>query len=159
MSEKEFHKLINVNKYQVFLFISSLPLPLSFAVHSWFVVNLKGKIHRWEFGKFRGSPYENGIGVLKDFLEPTEGMNIFFWRSYPRFDSKLVNYIEGYENSVAGKMALFIEEKSLSYPLKHVYSLTGPNSNTYTQWILDKFPDSGLKLPFNAFGKGFIIDK
>lgn len=34
-----------------------------------------------------------------------------------------------------------------------MYKLTGPNSNTYTQWVLNKFPEWDIKLPWNAFGK------
>lgn len=33
------------------------------------------------------------------------------------------------------------------------YKLTGPNSNTYTQWILEKFPEWNIQLPWSAFGK------
>lgn len=77
MNEEEFSKLINKKKYQVFLFSSPVPIPLNFAIHTWFVINLKGKIHRWEFGSFKGSSHENGIGVLKDFLKPTDGMNFY----------------------------------------------------------------------------------
>ncbi len=157
MTEKEFLKLVDRNKYQVFILSSRVPFPLNFAVHTWFVINLKGKIHRWEFGYFKGSPYENGIGVLKDFFYPTTGMNVYFWKAEPRFNSKLISFIEGDDNSIARDLALFIEKKSYSYPLKNTYLFRGPNSNSYMQWVLDEFPNSNLKLPFNAFGKGYRI--
>jgi len=155
MNKFEFSKLINKNKYQVFLFSSPVPIPFNFAVHTWFVVNLKGEINRWEFGRFRGSPYKNGIGVLKNFFSPTEGMNIYFWKRYPRFNSKLIDFIEGDEESAANHLAVFIEEYSNTYPLKTKYSPLGPNSNSFMQWILNKFPKANLKLPFNAIGKGY----
>lgn len=155
MSKLEFNKLIDKNKYQVFLFSSPVPIPLNFAAHTWFVINLKGKIHRWEFGLFRGSPHPNGIGILKDFLKPIEGMNIYPWKSNPKFNSKLIDFIEGGEKSIAKDLALFIEKKSNSYPLKDIYKLLSPNSNSYVSWVLNKFPNSGLKLPFNAFGKNY----
>ena len=153
MKEKDFNKLIKKNKYQVFLFSSPIPFPLNFAQHTWFVINLKGKIHRWEFGKFRGSPHKNNIGVLKDFFNPTKGMNTYLWKDNPRFKSKLIKQIEGGENSIAKQMALFIEKNSNKYPLKKVYSLTKANSNSFIKWIINKFPKSNFKLPFNAFGK------
>lgn len=157
MNEKEFEKIINKNKYQVFLFSSPVPIPLNFAVHTWFVINLKGKINRWEFGKFWGGPHPNGIGVFKNLLEPTKGMNIYWWKTNPRFKSKLISYIQGDEKSVAKNLALFIEENSNDYPLKNTYKLLGPNSNSFMKWVLDKFPNSDLKLPFNAFGKNYKI--
>ncbi len=155
MEENEFMKLVNNDKYQVFLFVSQVPFPLSFALHSWFVVNLKGEINRWEFGRFKGSPHPNGIGVLKNFLKPAKGLNKYFWKVEPRFNGELVNHIEGKENSIAKDMALFIENNSNNYPLRNIYKLTGPNSNSFVGWILKNFPDSNFKLPFNAFGKNF----
>ncbi len=157
MDGTKFSELINKNKYQVFLFSSPVPIPFNFAVHTWFVINLKGKINRWEFGRFKGSPHKNGIGILKNFFEPTEGMNKFFWKRNPRFNSKLIGFIEGKDNSITKQLAIFIEEYANSYPLKTEYSVLGPNSNSFMQWILDKFPDVKLKLPFNAIGKGYKI--
>ena len=159
MKSNEFEKLIDKNKYQVFLFSSPVPIPLNFAIHTWFVINLKGKIHRWEFGSFRGSPHPNGIGVLKDFLEPTKGMNFYWWKANPRFDSKLISFIEGNDKSIAKDLALFIEKNSNKYPLKNTYKLLGPNSNSFMSWILEKFPNSKLKLPFNAFGKNYKVSE
>jgi len=157
MNEIEYFQLIDKSKYQVFLFSSPVPIPLNFAVHTWFVINLKGEINRWEFGRFRGSPHKNGIGILKNFFTPTEGMNIFFWKRNPRFDSKLIGFIEGDEKSVANSLAVFIEKHSNSYPLKTKYGLTGPNSNTFVQWILNKFPDANMKVPGNAIGKRYEV--
>jgi hypothetical protein len=154
VNKQEFSELIKEDKYQVFLFASPVPIPFNFAVHTWFVINLKGEINRWEFGKFKGSPYPNGIGVLKNFFLPTEGMNKFFWKSSPRFDSELLNFIEGGENSLAKEMCFFIEKNAKLYSLRNKYILTGPNSNTFTQWILNKFPKTDFKLPLNAIGKG-----
>ena len=127
-------------------------------MHTWFVINLKGKISRWEFGRFKGSPHKNGIGVLNNFFENREGMNIYFWKSQPRFNSKLVDFIEGDDNSLASKMAHFIEEHSNSYHKKNEYFITGPNSNSFVQWILNKFPEASMKLPLNAIGKGYKIE-
>ena len=151
---ESFEELLENNKYQVFIFSSPVPIPFNFAVHTWFVINLKGEIHRWEFGKFRGSPHPNGVGILRDYLEPTRGMPYYFWKTKKKFKSKLVDYIEG---DIAKQLAKFIEGHSNDYPFKNIYSLTGPNSNTYMQWVLNKFPKSNLKLPFNAFGKNYKI--
>ncbi len=152
MNEDDFMKLVKNDKYQAFLFVSPVPFPLNFALHGWFVINLKGELNRWEFGIFYKNPHPNKIGVSKNFFKPTEGMNKFWWRRYPRFNGKLINFISGGENSVAKKMALFIENNSYKYPLRKTYKLTGPNSNTFIGWIIEKFPHSNFKLPLNAFG-------
>jgi|SRR3989344_4507836 len=41
------------------------------------------------------------------------------------------------------------------FPYVEKYFLTGPNSNTYAQWILDNCPEFQVKLPWNAFGKSY----
>ncbi len=157
MNEEEFKKLIDNDKYQVFLFSSPVPIPTNVFVHTWFVINLRGRISRWEFGRFQGSPHNNGIGVLKDFFKKTEGMNIYFWKIKPRFKSKLIDFIEGDDKSMAKELAIFIDEYSYSYPLKAQYFLTGPNSNSFMQWILNKYPDAKMKLPYNAIGKDYTV--
>jgi len=41
-------------------------------------------------------------------------------------------------------------------PFRNEYKIyPGPNSNTFIQWVLNHFPNSGLKLPRNAFGKNY----
>ncbi|MEA2701869.1 MAG: hypothetical protein QOE22_578 [Candidatus Parcubacteria bacterium] len=52
-------------------------------------------------------------------------------------------------------MVKSIEESSTTYPNKDTYSFTGPNSNTYIQWILDQFPEAHMNLPWNSFGKSW----
>lgn len=52
-------------------------------------------------------------------------------------------------------MSEFIERSPDTYPHCNQYAFRGPNSNTYAQWVLNQFPESGFSLPWNAFGKGF----
>jgi hypothetical protein len=53
---------------------------------------------------------------------------------------------------LAHKMKDFIEQESTVYKFKDRYNILGPNSNTYTKWIIEKFPESGLKLFWRAVG-------
>ncbi len=146
---------IKDNLYQVFLLKSAVPVPLHFAMHGWFLLNRKGKIDRWEFGKF-GVPFKSStIGVMHNYLKPLQGMNKYGWKRTPRAEAKLIHFIEGDEKSLARNMANFIQLHSEDYPFKNTYRYTGPNSNTYLQWVLNHFPNSDFKLPWNAFGKGF----
>lgn len=147
---------IKENLYQVFLLKSAVPVPLSFAMHGWFLVNRVGVIDRWEFGKFGVPTKSVEIGVMHNYLRPTEGMNKYGWKRMPRAEAKLLHHIEGNEQSIAKKMADFIHLHSEGYPFKETYRYTGPNSNTYLQWVLNHFPDAGFVLPWNAFGKGFV---
>ena len=158
MTETEFNNLIKKDKYQVFLFNSLCSIPTNFARHHWFVVNKKGVISRWDvlFRLLRGTEFATRWGhVYSNFLPNTTGVEIFPYFGKPYWKSKLLKVIEGDENSVARKMADFIENSKENYPHKDIYHLTGPNSNTYIQWILNNFPELNIKLGWNAFGKNY----
>src|SRR3989344_4228376 len=167
MDEKEFKKLIKKDKYQVFLFSCSTPIPYHFARHYWFVINKKGKINRWELlwmdnlvrtlkdiyyeESLKGKKYKilsqkNGH-VYKNIFPPTKGLNRYHWKPRPLIKSSLVKVIEGNKKSLAHKMILFIEHNAFKYKSKNTYhALLGPNSNTFIEWIINKFPSSGFKL-------------
>ena len=76
----------------------------------------------------------------------------FFWKG------KLLGLFEGDENSVAKKMALHIENSKNIYPYCNYYRLSGPNSNTFAQWVLNNFPEFKVKLPWNSFGKNYKME-
>jgi len=76
--------------------------------------------------------------------------NIEYW------NSKLIKKISGHEKSLARRVIDGIEKINPSYPYKERYfPYPGPNSNTYVGWIITKFPEVNIKLPWNAFGKNF----
>jgi len=166
MDEKEFKKLVDKKKYQVFVFTSPVPIPFCFAVHTWFVLCKKGKIDRWEAGRFFFIDKTDNLvrrvfrkarsktDVFHNFYKnPVLGMNLNPFYHEPRFGNKLIGQIEG---STAEKMIKFIEKSPKIYPYKKLYKLyPGPNSNTYPQWVINHFPQSKLKLPWNAFGKAY----
>ncbi|MEA2701872.1 MAG: hypothetical protein QOE22_581 [Candidatus Parcubacteria bacterium] len=149
MDGKAAEKLLRPDRYQVFLMIGRSQV--LFAPHPWFVVNKKGIVSRWAIGlrTMRRNPRWGYIN--KDALPPFAGVPIL----WPIWKSTLVGYVEGGEGSLAARMIERIEGSYESYPYRDRYTLTGPNSNTYVQWLLDQFPESGLKLPWNAFGKGY----
>ena len=156
MKSERFEKLIVKNKYQVFLFTCPATIPFHIARHPWFVMNKKGIVSRWEVF---WSPSRNKTSwghLHKDFFPPFQGIEMLFYPDtiYWPF-VRLRGVVEGEEGSLAHRMADYIEASASTYPYAHQYRLRGPNSNTYIQWILDKFPDSKLHLPWNAFGKGY----
>lgn len=69
--------------------------------------------------------------------------------------STLHGVVEGGEGSLAERMADFVINSPQNYPYCELYAYTGPNSNTYVQWVVDAFPESGLRLPWSAFGKHY----
>ena len=159
INEESLKGFTNPGQHQVFLLTSPIPFPFGFAVHAWFVTQVDGEIHRYEFGKFRGSPNPNGIGLLKDYFKPTTGMNRYWWQRRDRYPSKLIGKIAGGEKSVAARMISFLKEHSDKYPHKTKYNYLGPNSNTYAGWVLGHFTDSGLKLPLSAVGRNYPARK
>jgi len=155
MDEDTFKCLLKPDLYQVFLFTCPATLPYSFAQHPWFVVNQKGNVSRWEiFWQARYVHIFRWGYLHKDFYKLTQGVEMFLF-SQKHFwgPGKLRGYVEGGEGSVAQRMAAFIENSGETYPHCQTYSLLGPNSNTYVQWVLNNFPGSNLRLPWNSFGK------
>ncbi|MBI3305858.1 DUF3750 domain-containing protein [Candidatus Nomurabacteria bacterium] len=161
MTSEDLEKLIKKDKYQVFIFTCPCSIPINFAQHTWFVVNKKGVISRWEvlLRFFRKDFLNNKESYLYlDLMPKTEGMEVLPFKRGWYWKSKLLTTIEGDENSTARKMIDFIENSKNTYKYTNTYALRGPNSNTYIQWVLDHFPELKIRLPWNAFGKNFKID-
>lgn len=156
MKHQDIEKLIDKNKYQVFLFASPPHLPFFFARHPWFVINKKGEIARWEI-LFKKNCCEKSINghLHVDGYPLTRGMGLLPVQKKLYWKSNLLKYIEGDENSSAKKMIDFIENSKNTYPYCQKYSLLGPNSNTYIEWVLGNFPEFNIKLPWNYIGKNY----
>lgn len=137
---------------RVFLMDSKLPIPLHLAVHGWFVIQRGKEFQRWEFGKFGNSPHPEGFGLHRDLMPPFAGMNKYPNNPAQRQKARVLGVERGEQASL---LAEFIESRSHQYPGINRYQYTGPNSNTYVQWVLGHFPQTHLKLPWNAFGKNY----
>ena len=149
-----FEFAIDPQKYQIFLMECPAIAPPLLVTHHWFVLNEKGKISRWEVNP--DAPKLSGLHwgrISKDAFPPFRSINMLPAFMKPVWKSKLVAQHTGIEDSLAQRMALFVTQSPQNYPYKDVYNILGPNSNTYIQWILDKFPTSGMKLPWRAVGK------
>lgn len=133
--------------------------PWGYFYHPWFVVNRKGVISRWEFRHFRNKVRPQWGHVHSDSQPPFEGIGVFFFFNIPRRRTGLLGILEGDENSAAQRAVEFIEKSGDTYPIRHKYFPTWPNSNTYAQWVLDHFPEFGIKLPWNFIGKGYKMNK
>ncbi|MDB5189784.1 MAG: hypothetical protein JWN49_110 [Parcubacteria group bacterium] len=149
--------MIKADRYQVILMKSPTSLPFSFASHPWFIINKKGTVSRWGVG-WRPTIYNPKAlsGHIATDAQPFfQGLRIFHFVDTWHWKGHVVGIIEGDETSIAAQMINCIEHSPETYPFKDTYSFLGPNSNTYAQWILNQFPESGLRLPWNAVGKNF----
>lgn len=158
-SKNDFEKLIDKDKYQVFLLSSPCSIPISFARHTWFVVNKKGSISRWEVVHTLFASGEKNWGHLKlNLQDPFLGVWIFFFfKKLGNFKTSLLGLVEGDEDSEVRQMIDLIESSPENYPFREKYNYLGPNSNTYTMWVLKHFKNFNLKLPWNAFGKDYYL--
>lgn len=147
--------LVNKSKYQVFVYGSRAHIPFVFASHSWFVINKKGSLSRWEV-IFKLNK-DKSLGHLHiDALPPFNGisalpfLNKYFW------ESKMIGYIEGEVGSTAEQLINTIEKSKDVYPYLGSYLLPGPNSNTYVQWVLNHFPEIDFMLDKSFIGKDYL---
>lgn len=102
---------------------------------------------------FRRVNHPTGWGHLyKNFFPPFQGIDFFPYIRLFYWKSKLLRIAEGKK---AEDLARFIENSPKTYPYCENFSLIGPNSNTYIQWVIDHFPQTCFKLPWNAFGKDY----
>ena len=155
MKNEDFQKLVKNDKHQVFIFTCPCSIPVSFAPHFWFVLNKKGELSRWEVKHLNWEHKTRWGHLYRDIMPPTKGLELFPSVQIWYWGSKIIGSIEGDENSIAKQMVDFIENSKNTYAYNYIYSFIGPNSNTYIQWILNHFPEFGVKLPWNAFGKGY----
>ncbi len=149
--KQDFQKLLDSDKYQVFLFRCRAHFPFNFADHLWFVVNERGGVSRWEVLYIKNKA---GTHVWKDANAPFRGISVMPFLRKLHWRSELLHMIEGDEDSTARRMADFIENSGRTYPYRDRYSLLGPQCATYVQWVLNQFPEFGFKLK-NYIGKNY----
>jgi hypothetical protein len=155
-SHRNNHIQLNEKTYEVFILSSPLPFPFNFAVHTWVVTNRKGETNRWEVWQHKNAGPVSWGHVHKNLFPLFTGMNVFYILTKKRFRSKIIYKMEGDEGSQAHKLISFIENKAHVYSFRSKYRyVPGPNSNTFTQWIIDQMDSKKVKLQGNAFGKGY----
>ena len=160
MPTKKFLKMLKKQDYQIFLFSCPAIIPFNvFFDHSWFVCVKNGKVSRWEV-LFHNNKKNIAAGkhLHCNTLEAFSGASMTpFFLDKILWKAKLIKYIEGPENSLAHKMYEFIENSDKNYKYKNNYWPTGPNCNTYIQWILNHFPEFNINLSWRFIGKNYKI--
>ena len=154
MTSQEFEKLIDREKYQVFVMASRASFPLSFAIHPWLVINKKGEISRFEIRHYKNT--DKSYGYLHINEEPPFlGLPAVYPFNKLFQKAKLLEYIEGDDNSRAKQLVDFIQNSKVNYPYLKKYSFLGKNCDTYVHWALNNFPELKVRLPWNCFGKNY----
>ena len=151
INARNFEDLVDKEKYQVFIFSFPAYFPFNFFRHPWFVLNKKGEISRWEIRHFINK--ENGTYLYVNNQKPFEGINkSIFVKS--KWKACFIGSIEG---EIALSAIEFIKKSKDNYPYVNKYMGYGPNSNTYVQWVLNKFPEFKIKLSWRFIGKNFKV--
>lgn len=145
----EFEKLIKKDEYQVFVLCCPAYFPFNFLRHPWFVLNDKGKISRWEVRHSINKKDQSHLFV--DNQPPFEGINKTVLIN-SKWQAQFMGNIEG---DIAKEAINYIKNTTENYIYCNKYNLSGPNSNTYVRWILDKFPEFKIKLPWRFIGKNY----
>jgi hypothetical protein len=148
---QKFEDLINKDKYQVFVFYCPAYFPFNYFRHPWFVLNKKGEISRWEIRHYINKKILSYLFV--DYQTPFEGTNMTYLIN-KKWDASLLGSVE---DDMAAKVIDFIEDSPKNYPYCKKYSYIGPNSNTYIQRVLSKFPEFNIKLSNRFIGKDFHV--
>ncbi len=157
MSKKshKFEHLINKEKYQVFVFSCKAYFPFLFAGHPWVVINKRGIVSRYEVLHFIDSDKTETNYIYINKFEPFIAINDKLFKEVVHDKINLLGYIEGEEGSLAKEVIEYVEDSPNNYPYSDIYNFYGPNSNTYVQNILNRFPELKIKLNWNHIGKEF----
>lgn len=165
MNKEQFTDLVHANesRYKVYVFASRMPFPISMYIHTWIVVCDNDKVNRYDVWHWKNrcessvghvhlNLYDPWVGVMKLPLIRNSKLNV------PRSESFVLESVMGDTGSVAQRVVEFLNTSYATYPYTQRYSYyPGPNSNTFTQWVLNMFPELNIKLPWNAVGKNFLI--
>ncbi len=141
--------------YRFAVYTSRITFPLCFAKHSWVICESdEYGCNRYEIHAFKNIQTKNYF--YKNSVSEAQGMSyfslFFFAFSKAKFKGKKIFEVAGMEYK---NLVLEIEEEIKKYPFKETYRLfPGPNSNTFTKWVIEKAGLAGrVQLPWNAFGK------
>jgi len=108
---------------------------------------------------YNGNVYKNLLSARTGFLLWYQ--NKKWWKDNApgrRWRTTLCSTSVGSDGSPAERLYKFIEEGGLKTYTKEYRFIIGPNSNTFTQWVVDQVPECKLRLPWNAWGKGCSVD-
>jgi len=147
----EFYEFVKNSKSRLFIVSSPLPIPFNFATHLWLIlVDKNGKISRWD-GWSKSSQNQTSHGLVhKNLMEAVIGMNRYFFKVEPRWNSTLLYEL----NCEISEEEFF--EKLINYPFIDRYRVfPGPNSNTFVAWVVKEILEKNINLSIRAVGRKY----
>lgn|SRR5690554_1947257 len=117
-----------------------------FAVHSWIAFK-EADADEYSVYEVVGWGVDNGRSAVR--RQQTTTPDRYWYGARP----DLILSLRGDE---AERLIPQIQDAIARYPWADQYkAVPGPNSNTFPAWIAIQVPELGLRLPFNAIGKGY----
>jgi hypothetical protein len=149
--------------YKISIFASKMPIPIQIFVHTWIVIEHKDKIDRFDVFGFTVNGSWDRVGRLyKNYHPPHMGCPMFSVGSYRFLQSKFQWSVDKlYELSSdtypkVESLYNLLKNNPEDFPyLSNYHLLPGPNSNTFTQWVLDYVSPTTLDLPWTAVGRNY----
>ena len=124
----------------------SLRLVWNFSVHTWLAIKKEAQDPFVSYHKMAFVPGTGAPGIYAYQGEPS-----YYW------SGDIPRLLWHYQGTRAKDLIKELEEAIDSYPHKSFYlPWPGPNSNTFTSYVLRRSGVSGVELPSNAIGKSFI---
>ena len=115
-------------------------------------------IHTWIAAKPTGAPaytVYDVVGWREKYGQPVlrirkDVPDRYWYGSKPRV-------LKAYSGAGVDSLIDAVDDAARAYPWKKTYkAFPGPNSNTFTAWVVSEVPELDLRLPFSAIGKGYI---
>lgn len=130
---------------KVTVYKSNITLPIPFVQHTWLVSDQDGVITRWEV--LHRKKDQSHLHINR--FPPFKGLPIWWLNGKVKWRAK---ELVSFSGEKAQQILNRLQSSKSIYP--NNYGFFGPNSNTYTQWILKDL----FKLPFWCIGKDYPID-
>ena len=146
--------------YTIAIYTTPMSFPLNFTVHSWVEISNESKTDRYDLWAYPGKKtatsckgyiYKNifprHLGTTFSPIAKMDDLSL-------RQTGEIYSQISGGQGSTAHLLYEKISREAFLYPAYDRYSMIfGPNCNTFTQWLIRLTPDTGLHLPWHAWGK------
>lgn len=117
-----------------------------FAVHTWIALK-RENAPAWERYEVVGWGVSRGAPAIRRNMRVVDG----YWAGSRPW---LVGEVRG---EAAARAIPRIEAAIAAYPWPDTYrTWPGPNSNTFTAWILREVPELGIEMPAEAIGKDYL---
>lgn len=156
MKKEYFLRYVDKSAQQVFVMQTRTCLPLSLFVHTYLVTNDHGTLTRWDVWHRQNVGGESVGHVHRNSALPWQGISMLYFGNlfaHPfRFRPRIMRMIGGED---AQCLIATLSDKGFDFPYREGYRFRGPNSNTFTAWILSHAGDYKNVLPWNALGKSF----